>query len=78
VLVYFAVVGESDTTRLLVLSQVVLSLQLPFAMVPLLRFVGSRRLMGEFLIGRSAKIASWGLALLILALNAALIFEMLT
>jgi manganese transport protein len=77
VLVYFTVAGESDTTRLLVLSQVVLSLQLPFALVPLLRFVGSRRLMGEFLISRSAKIASWGLALLILALNAALIFEML-
>ena len=47
-------------------------------MVPLLRFVGLRRLMGEFVLGRSAKIASWGLALLILALNAALIFEMLT
>jgi manganese transport protein len=77
VLLYFALVGESDTTRLLVLSQVVLSLQLPFAMIPLLRFVGSRRLMGEFLIGRSAKIGSWGLALLILALNGALIFEML-
>jgi hypothetical protein len=34
--------------------------------------------MGEFVLGRAAKIASWGLALLILALNAALIFEMLT
>jgi manganese transport protein len=78
VLLYFALVGESDTTRLLVLSQVVLSLQLPFAMVPLLRFVGLRRLMGEFVLGRAAKIGSWGLALLILALNATLIFEMLT
>jgi manganese transport protein len=78
VLLYFALVGESDTTRLLVFSQVVLSLQLPFAMIPLLRFVGSRQLMGEFVIGRSAKIGSGGLALLILALNAALIFEMLT
>jgi manganese transport protein len=78
VLLYFAVVGESDTTRLLVLSQVVLSLQLPFAMNPLLRFVGSRRLMGEFLVSRSARFGSWALALLILALNAALIFEMLT
>ena len=77
VLLYFALVGESDTTRLLVLSQVVLSLQLPFAMFPLLRFVGSRRLMGEFRIGRSARIGSWVLALLILVLNAALIFEML-
>jgi manganese transport protein len=78
VLLYFVLVGESDTTRLLVLSQVVLSLQLPFAMIPLLRFVGSKRLMGEFALGRSAKIGSWGLALLILALNATLIFEMLT
>jgi manganese transport protein len=78
VLLYFAVVGESDTTRLLVLSQVVLSLQLPFAMVPLLRFVGLRRLMGEFVLGGAAKIGGWGLALLILALNGTLIFEMLT
>jgi manganese transport protein len=77
VLLYFAVVGESDTTRLLVLSQVVLSLQLPFAMVPLLRFVGLRRLMGEFVLGRSAKLVGWGLVLLILALNAVLIFETL-
>jgi manganese transport protein len=78
VLLYFAVVGETDTTRLLVLSQVVLSLQLPFAIIPLLRFTGSQKLMGEFVLGRNAKIVSWGLALLILALNATLLFEMLT
>jgi manganese transport protein len=77
VLVYFSLVGENDTTRLLVLSQVILSLQLPFALIPLLRFVGLRRLMGEFVLGRSAKIASWGIALLILALNGALIYQML-
>jgi len=77
VLLYFALAGESDTTRLLVLSQVVLSLQLPFAMIPLLRFVGLRDLMGEFVLGRSAKIVGWGLVLLILTLNAALIFEVL-
>jgi manganese transport protein len=62
---------------LLVLSQVVLSLQRPIAMIPLLRFVGLRHLMGEFVLGRSAEIGSWGLTLLILTLNAALIFEML-
>jgi manganese transport protein len=77
VLIYFAVVGESDTTRLLVLSQVVLSLQLPFALVPLLHFVGLRRLMGEFALVRSAKLLGWGLVLLILTLNAVLIFEAL-
>ena len=71
------VAGEGDTSRLLILSQVVLSLQLPFAMIPLLRFVGTRKVMGEFVLGRNAKIGSWCLALLILVLNAALIFEML-
>jgi manganese transport protein len=55
----------------------VLSRQLPFAMVPLLRFVGLRHLMGEFVLGRSAKLVGWGLVLLILALNAVLIFETL-
>jgi CO/xanthine dehydrogenase Mo-binding subunit len=44
-------------------------------MVPLLRFVGLRHLMGEFVLGRSAKLVGWGLVLLILALNAVLIFE---
>jgi manganese transport protein len=77
VLLYFTLTGENDTTRLLVLSQVVLSLQLPFAVIPLLRFVGLRRLMGEFVLGRTAKIVGWGLALLILALNGALIFELM-
>jgi manganese transport protein len=76
-LAYFMVAGEGDTSRLLILSQVVLSLQLPFAMIPLLRFVGTRQVMGEFALGRNAKIGSWCLALLILVLNAVLIFEML-
>ncbi|MGZ5903886.1 MAG: Nramp family divalent metal transporter [Reyranella sp.] len=76
-LAYFMVAGEGDTSRLLILSQVVLSLQLPFAMIPLLRFVGTRQVMGEFTLGRHAKIGSWCLALLILVLNAVLIFEML-
>lgn len=77
-LVYFTVAGEGDTSHLLILSQVVLSLQLPFAMIPLLRFVGRRQVMGEFALGRNAKVGCWGLALLILVLNAALIFEALS
>ena len=43
-----------------------LSLQLPFAVIPLLHFVGSRTLMGEFALGRKAMIGSWSLALFIL------------
>jgi len=77
-LLYFALAGEGDTSRLLILSQVVLSLQLPFAVIPLLGFVGSRRLMGEFALGRVAKVGAWSLAMLIVGLNVALIFETLS
>ena len=43
-----AIYGESGTARLLVLSQVILSLQLSFAVVPLVLFTSDRRKMGEF------------------------------
>lgn len=77
VLLYFTLMGESHTSRLLVLSQVMLSLQLPFAVIPLLHFVGRRQLMGEFVLGWKASIGSWTMALLVLALNVVLIFQML-
>jgi len=76
-LLYFMVAGESDSARLLILSQVVLSLQLPFAVIPLLLFVASRRLMGNFVLGRGAKLVAWGMALAILALNMFLIVQMM-
>ena len=74
---YFLVVGEGDTSRLLILSQVVLSLQLPFAVIPLLRCVGHREVMGEFALGRGARLGCWSLALFVVLLNVALIAEML-
>lgn len=74
-IVYF---GESGTGALLVLSQVVLSLQLPFAIVPLIHFVSSRERMGELAIGPRTKLASWAIALVIVALNVALVVETLT
>ena len=77
VVVVAALYGEKGTAELLVFSQVILSMQLPFAVIPLLHFVSSRKLMGEFALGRKAKIGSWSLALLILLLNATLIFETL-
>ncbi len=76
-LLYFAWAGESDTSHLLILSQVVLSLQLPFAMIPLCRFVGQRRLMGEFALNTTARLGAWALAVLIVGLNAVLIVETL-
>ena len=60
--------GTSNVTDLLVLSQVVLALQLPFAMFPLLQFTSSKKRMGEFRSGWFLLPAGWGTALLITAL----------
>ena len=72
-----AVYGESGTARLLVLSQVVLSMQLPFAVVPLVLFVSDPQKMGVFAIPRWAAWLSWLVAGLILLLNAKLLFDTL-
>jgi manganese transport protein len=57
--------GEGSVTDLLTLSQVVLALQLPLAMFPLLQFTSSRRLMGKWRPGRALLIAGWTSAILI-------------
>jgi manganese transport protein len=61
--------GESSVTDLLTLSQVVLALQLPFAMLPLLQFASSRRRMGIWRLGWFLLIAGWGSAILITAMD---------
>ena len=61
--------GESSVNDLLTLSQVVLALQLPFAMFPLLHFTSSRTRMGAWRNGWVLMIAGWGSALLITALD---------
>ncbi|MDP9121207.1 MAG: Nramp family divalent metal transporter [Acidobacteriota bacterium] len=61
--------GDSSVTDLLTLSQVVLALQLPFAMFPLLRFTSSRRRMGAWRNGWFLSTAGWGSALLITAMD---------
>jgi manganese transport protein len=68
---------ESGTTALLVLSQVILSLQLPFAVVPLMMFVGSRRLMGGFLPPRWMIVTGWLCAALIVTINLKLLGDWL-
>jgi len=62
--------GDSSVNDLLTLSQVILGLQLPFTMVPLLFFASSRRRMGPWRIGWFLLIAGWGSALLIIAMDA--------
>jgi manganese transport protein len=69
--------GERATGDLLVLSQVVLSLQLSFAVIPLIQVVSDRRWMGQYAIGRWAQVSGWVVALVIAALNLKLVFDAL-
>jgi len=61
--------GESSVNDLLTLSQVVLALQLPFAMLPLLHFTSSRKRMGRWKNGWFLLAAGWSSALLITAMD---------
>jgi manganese transport protein len=61
--------GDSSVTDLLILSQVVLALQLPFAMFPLLQFTSSRKRMGNWKNGWFLLFAGWGSAILITAMD---------
>ncbi|GLB47879.1 Nramp family divalent metal transporter [Neptunitalea lumnitzerae] len=67
--------GESSTGELLVLSQVVLSLQLGFAIIPLIHFVSDKKKMGDFAISLKTKIASWVIAIIIVGLNVQLVYD---
>src|ERR1700687_4035145 len=68
------IMGESHVTSLLILSQVVLSFQLPFAVVPLIQFTGDRSKMGEFANGRMTAVLGWAMAAAIIVLNGALLW----
>jgi manganese transport protein len=67
--------GASGTAKLLVFSQVILSLQLSFAVVPLIMFTSDRAKMGEFVNSRSLKVLAWTVALVIIGLNGKLLFD---
>jgi manganese transport protein len=69
-IIVVAITGERGTEKLLLLSQVILSLQLSFAVVPLVIFTGSRKKMGEFVNGRWLQGLAWFTAALIAGLNA--------
>jgi manganese transport protein len=68
-MVVITLVGDNSVNDLLVLSQVVLAIQLPFAMIPLMHFTSSRRYMGKYANGWFLLIAGWTAALLITALD---------
>ncbi len=68
------ILGEGATGRLLILSQVILSLQLGFAVIPLIHFVSDKNKMGEFVIPNWQKILSWIAAIAIINLNVKLVY----
>jgi manganese transport protein len=70
--------GEEGLGDLIILSQVVLSLQLGFAVIPLIHFTSDRKKMGSFAITLKIKILAWVCAFLIVGLNAKLVYEQLT
>jgi manganese transport protein len=71
-IIYF---GERGTGNLLVLSQVILSLQLPFAIIPMIHFVSDIRKMNGFAIGGVFKVAAWTITCIIVGLNVKLAAE---
>ncbi len=67
--------GENGTSKLLVLSQVILSMQLSFAVIPLVMFTNSKLKMKEFANGSVLKTIAWLITLIIVILNLYLLFE---
>src|SRR6201996_3158713 len=67
--------GEKGLGNLIILSQVVLSLQLGFAVIPLIHFTSDRKKMGKFAISTKVKILAWACAVLIIGLNGKLVID---
>ncbi|WP_426667795.1 Nramp family divalent metal transporter [Mucilaginibacter sp. McL0603] len=74
-IIYF---GESGLGDLIILSQVVLSLQLGFAVIPLIHFTSDRKRMGKFAISTKVKIVAWACAVVIIGLNGKLVFDQIS
>jgi len=68
------IAGEGKLTALLILSQVILSFQLPFAVIPLVQFTSERAKMGEFVNSRATTVIAWAVAAAILFFNGELLY----
>ena len=73
--IVISIFGESVTGKLLILSQVILSLQLGFAIIPLIHFVSDKSKMKGFHISKLTQIGSWIVALIIVSLNVKLVYN---
>lgn len=77
-LIVILLYGESEIDDLLVFSQVVLSLQLGFATIPLIHFVSDRKEMGAFVIKPIVKVAAWLITSVLVYLNLRMVMEQAT
>ena len=75
--IVIGIFGEGKTTQLIIASQVVLSMQLAFAVWPLMRFTNEKRKMGEFANGVWLKILGWTTIAIIIVLNVKYLFDIL-
>lgn len=76
--IVIGIAGEQSVYGLLILSQVILSLQLPFAVIPLIRFTNSKLKMGPFANNRVVKVLACCAAAIIVGLNGKLVWDTLT
>ena len=76
--IVIAIQGEAGSYKLLILSQVILSMQLPFAVVPLVQFTCSRSKMGEFVNPPVVKALAWTVAAVVIGLNIWLLAQTIT
>ena len=76
VIIITAIYGEGSG-NLLIFSQVALSMQLPFAVIPLVQFVSDRKKMGDLAISRGVAILSWIVAGIIPVLNFKLLYDLI-
>ena len=70
--------GEKGTAQLLILSQVILSLQLSFAVIPLVMFTSDPHKMGEFVNAAWVKVLAYTVAVIIAALNVYMLYQIFT
>lgn len=67
--------GDKEVDAMLIFSQVILSMQLAFAIIPLIHFVSDKAKMGDFVIKPYVQALSWAVAIIIIALNLWQLFE---
>ncbi|MGE5815729.1 MAG: divalent metal cation transporter, partial [Acidobacteriota bacterium] len=72
------IAGERGAGQLLLLSQVILSMQLPFAIFPLIQFVSDKKKMGSFVPSRVTLVLAWTVGVVIAALNVWLLYQVFT